>query len=82
VPDYDFSKKKNYLLDLSVNGIIQDKEKGFWFGTEGSAVYYSPSKQLLNYDKDAKLKDNRTNCLTKDGTTLFMLDLKGVLFIK
>lgn len=72
VPDYDFSKKKNYLLDLSVNGIIQDKEKGFWFGTEGSAVYYSPSKQLLNYDKDAKLKDNRTNCLTKDGSSIYV----------
>jgi ligand-binding sensor domain-containing protein/two-component sensor histidine kinase len=72
VPAYDFSKKKNYLLDISVNGIIQDKEKGFWFGTEGSAVYYSPSKQILNYDKEAKLKDNRANCLTAGGSSIYV----------
>ncbi|MBK7181486.1 MAG: histidine kinase [Bacteroidetes bacterium] len=72
VPHYDFSKKKNYLLDISVNGIIQDKEKGFWFATEGSAAYYSPSKQLLNYDRDSKLKDNRTNCLATDGNSVYV----------
>ncbi|HEY0031097.1 MAG TPA: two-component regulator propeller domain-containing protein [Bacteroidia bacterium] len=72
ISNSDFKNKKNYLKDISVNGILQDKEGAFWFATEGNAVYYSPSKYVMTFDKFAGLSDSRANCLASDGTDMFV----------
>jgi ligand-binding sensor domain-containing protein len=71
VHNLDFDHKKCFLPGLSVNGILQDKEGGFWFATEGSAVYYSPSKKVLTYDDASGLPDNKVVCFTTDNKKVY-----------
>lgn len=72
IRSYNFNNKKTYLENITVDCILQDNEGGFWFATEGNAVYYSPSKYLLTYDKSAGLVDNRTTCLTSDHNDVYV----------
>jgi ligand-binding sensor domain-containing protein len=68
----DFSRISNYLEDISVDGIIQDAEGGFWIATEGSAVFYTPSKRILNFNKMSGLADNRATSLTAAPNSLYV----------
>lgn len=69
VKDRDFSEKKHYLGDYTVTGVLEDKDKGFWFTTEGNSVFYTSSKFTLTFDEQSGLEGNRINCLKvgKDG---------------
>jgi ligand-binding sensor domain-containing protein len=80
VQNDDFKNKKCYLPNISVDGVLQDREGGFWFATEGNAVYYSPSKEILTYDKSAGLSDNRVNCLTTDGSNVYIGTQDGYIY--
>lgn len=71
VPKGDFSKKKLYLPGNSVDGVLQDREGGFWFATEGNHVFYAPSKKILVYDKSSGMPEERVNCLASDGKGIY-----------
>jgi ligand-binding sensor domain-containing protein len=68
----NFTTKKRYFNQLSVNGILQDREGGFWMASEGNGVYYMPSKYMMTFDKEAGLTDNRSNCLAVNNHDLFL----------
>lgn len=68
----DFKNKICYLKNSSVTGVLQDREGGFWFTTEGNSVYYTPSKKILTYDKESGLEDSRINCLASDKQALYI----------
>ncbi|MGZ6519698.1 MAG: ligand-binding sensor domain-containing protein, partial [Bacteroidia bacterium] len=67
----NFNDQSVYLSGLPVNGILQDREGGFWFASEGNGVFYSPSKNILTYDKSVGLSSDKINCLATDGITIF-----------
>lgn len=71
VSNSDFKNKKHHLDNKSVTGILQDKEGGFWFSTEGYSVFYSPSKFVLTYNNIPGLNTHKITTLASDGTTLF-----------
>lgn len=67
----DFKNKACYLKGFSVTGILNDQENGFWITTEGNAVYYAPSKDVLTYDVSTGLVDNRVSVLEASRTVLY-----------
>lgn len=71
IKNSDFKNKQWYLPGISVNGIIQDKEGGFWYATEGNGVYYSASKKIRVYDKSIGFSDDRITCLATDSKNIF-----------
>ncbi len=75
----DFEHKKCFLPGLAINGVLQDKEGGFWFATEGSAVFYSPSKKILTYDETIGLTDNRVTCLATDNKKIYAGSQNGFI---
>jgi sensor histidine kinase YesM/ligand-binding sensor domain-containing protein len=75
----DFEHKKCFLKGLSVNGILQDKEGGFWFATEGSGVFYNPSKKVLTYDETNGLADNRVTCFATDNKKIYAGSQNGFI---
>jgi ligand-binding sensor domain-containing protein len=80
IPGLDFNKKRNYLSHTSVDGVWQDHEGGFWFATEGDEVFYTPSKQILTYDKTSGLPDEKINCITTlDGNVYAGSDAGGII---
>ncbi|MEM9686046.1 MAG: histidine kinase [Bacteroidota bacterium] len=60
----NFKEKSNYLPGISINGVLQDSEGGFWFASENNGVFYTPSKHILTYDDHAGLKSSKINWLT------------------
>lgn len=68
----DFDDVDSYLNDLSVNGVWQDREGGYWFATEGNGVFYAKSKKVLIYDENNGLGNNKVNCITTDGNSVFV----------
>lgn len=67
----DFKNKACYLKGFSVTGVLNDGENGFWITTEGNAVYYTPSKDVLTYDVSSGLIDNRVSALVASRTVLY-----------
>jgi len=54
-----YSDSIKYLPGLSVSGIWEDREGGYWFTTLENGVYYLASGGLLYYDHTAGLKSNK-----------------------
>ncbi|PCH92925.1 MAG: hypothetical protein COB84_10070 [Rhodobacteraceae bacterium] len=70
-----------YLEGLSITGILQDYEGGFWFTTLESGVYYLSSKYFLSYTKANGLNGDKVTCLASDsGNTLFAGLRNGTFF--
>lgn len=68
----DFKNKSCYLPGISINGVMQDREGGFWFASEYNGVFYTPSKYVLTYDANSGLKGNKINCLATDGEGIYV----------
>lgn len=79
LPQGDFSQKKGYLYGNSVDGVLQDREGGFWFTTEGNHVFYTPSKKVFVLDKNSGLQEDRVNCLAAGETDVFAGMREGFL---
>lgn len=41
---------EKYLNGISVSSVLVDNEGGLWFSTQGSGVYYLPSKTFVSYN--------------------------------
>lgn len=67
----DLTRGRLYLGGMPVNGILEDREGGFWFATEGNGVFYTPSKNTLTYDKSSGFADDKINCLIQAGAVLY-----------
>lgn len=80
VRNRDFSRPWHYLPGHSVDGVIEDREGGFWFATEDAAVFYTPSKRVLTLDNNAGLADNHINSLSTDGERVFAGTRGGWLY--
>jgi ligand-binding sensor domain-containing protein len=65
-------KPLHYLNGLSVSGIEEDSEGGFWFTTLENGVYYMTSAGLLYYDKNSGLEMNKvTALLSRDSSSVW-----------
>jgi ligand-binding sensor domain-containing protein len=60
-----------YLPNLPVNGIIEDKEGGYWFATEGNGVFYARTKNIKVFDESIGLKNNKVNAIVTDSRTVY-----------
>lgn len=50
-----------------ISNILQDREGNYWITTLRSGVYFMPSKEVLYYNDDnSVLEDKRVNCLAID----------------
>ncbi|HSH64847.1 MAG TPA: histidine kinase, partial [Bacteroidia bacterium] len=74
----DFENKKLFLPGLSVTGILQDKEGGFWYTTEGNGVFYASSKKIMVLDKSVGFSD-RIICLATDKKQVFVGSQSGLV---
>lgn len=79
IKDGNFANKKWFLPGVSVNGIIQDKEGGFWFVSEGNGVYYAASKRVMVFDKSLGFTNDRVICLATDKQNVFAGSQKGFI---
>jgi ligand-binding sensor domain-containing protein len=52
-------KKLKILNNCSVSSILEDQEGGFWFCTLEKGVFYMPTRDLLFYDKNDLLTDDK-----------------------
>ncbi len=68
----NYRNKSRYLPGISINGVLQDREGGFWFASEYDGVFYAPSKHVLTYDEYSGLKGNKINCLATDGEAIYV----------
>jgi ligand-binding sensor domain-containing protein len=66
-----FTFVNRYLTDVSVSGVLKDREGGYWFTTLGNAVYYTPSLDLQSIDKLAGLASEKANALATDGQYVY-----------
>lgn len=71
VQNEDYAHARCYLQGKSVDGVLEDAEGGFWFATEGDGVFYTPSYQVLTYDRSAGLNNDKVNVLATDGKHIF-----------
>lgn len=66
-----FSTPERYLNQLSVTGVLQDKEGGYWFSTLEHGVYYVPSFVFTYYDKSVGLSGNKIYSLASHLNTIY-----------
>jgi ligand-binding sensor domain-containing protein len=71
LPKGDFGKSAVYLSSLPVNSVLEDRQGGYWFTTEGNGVFYSLSKKVMVYDENIGMGNDKVNCLATDGTYLY-----------
>ncbi len=66
-PDSELSEKNKIqsLVDLSVSGICEDKEKGMWCTTLEEGVFYCSNKNIVSIwdNKDKHEKNNFLKCI-------------------
>ena len=62
----------HYLPGISINGVLRDKEGGFWFASEHNGAFYMPSKYILTYDDRSGLKHSKINCMTNHGEAIYI----------
>lgn len=79
LPKGDFQKKKCFLDGFLVNCVLQDREGGFWFVTEGEGVYYSASKKIRTFDKSVGLSEDRVLSLTTDNVHVYTASPNGII---
>lgn len=74
------SGKQNGLINNYVNGIFEDKNKQFWFTTEGGLSKYDPRlNRFTNYTVEEGLPDNQVFRILEDQTgTLWISTAKGL----
>jgi ligand-binding sensor domain-containing protein len=76
------AKPEQYLKGISVTGIEQDSEGGYWFTTLENGVYYLSSLGILYYDINAGLQDNKVLTLIPcDSASIFAGTSNGSLDI-
>jgi ligand-binding sensor domain-containing protein len=69
----NIKKPLNYLNGLSVTGIKEDSEGGFWFTTLENGVYYMTSSGLLYYDKNSGLEITKvTSLLARNDSSIWV----------
>ncbi len=57
------SERIGFLKGLTVSGITEDTEGGFWFTTLENGVFYMPSRNFLYFDKTNGLTANKVFAL-------------------
>lgn len=63
----------NYFPSKSITSVLEDKEKGFWFGTLQSGVYYMPNYKIASLNDKQGLSDNKVNCIVgRNGEEVFV----------
>ncbi len=79
LPKGNFQQKKCFLNGFAVNCVLQDKEGGFWFVTEGDGVYYSASKKVRTFDKSVGLSEDRVLSITTDQENVYTASPNGMI---
>ncbi|NOU19691.1 MAG: histidine kinase [Bacteroidales bacterium] len=65
-PNYEIegSPQMNFLRDIQVTSVLQDREGAYWFSSLNDGVFYCSEINLVNYSKENGLFDNRINAIT------------------
>lgn len=62
---------QHYLSDLSITGICQDQEGGYWFSTLEQGVYYAPSFHFTYYDRSCGIPGNKVYSVLNHAGKIF-----------
>jgi ligand-binding sensor domain-containing protein len=60
----EYGPIESYLNGIAVTSVLIDKEKGVWFSTIGSGIFYLPSKAFLSYDLSDGLSGKNIKTVT------------------
>ncbi len=62
----------HYFKNKSVSSVFRDKNKGLWFSTLESGLYYMPNSEINIFNTSDGLMEDYINCVTLiEGTTWF-----------
>ncbi len=64
IEDNKLVKKKHFLKEYSVTGILEDHEGGYWFSTIEKGVFYTPTINIKFFNDQSKLSGLRVTSMT------------------
>ncbi len=72
--NYDIEKKPqmNFLRDIQVTSVLQDREGAYWFSSLNDGVFYCSEINFVNYSKENDLFDNRINAITANHDEVYI----------